>query len=112
MPWLASTSTFQPNSAPPSASGKTSRPDSPSATRTPSPSAGPCTGMGAEGCDAAAVRRLTEAGGPTLEPDMVRSKSEAGEHGFRRSEEHTSELQSLMRRSYAVFCLKQKKREM
>src|SRR3546814_1738146 len=24
----------------------------------------------------------------------------------RRSEEHTSELQSLMRRSYAVFCLK------
>src|SRR3546814_1431841 len=27
----------------------------------------------------------------------------------RRSEEHTSELQSLMRRSYAVFCLKKKK---
>src|SRR3546814_19900298 len=26
-----------------------------------------------------------------------------------RSEEHTSELQSLMRNSYAVFCLKQKK---
>src|SRR3546814_2478245 len=25
-----------------------------------------------------------------------------------RSDEHTSELQSLMRRSYAVFCLKQK----
>src|SRR3546814_8591067 len=25
-----------------------------------------------------------------------------------RSEEHTSELQSLMRNSYAVFCLKQK----
>src|SRR3546814_1815694 len=25
---------------------------------------------------------------------------------FRRSEEHTSELQSLMRISYAVFCLK------
>src|SRR3546814_3190961 len=30
-----------------------------------------------------------------------------GEPG--RSEEHTSELQSLMRRSYAVFCLKQNK---
>src|SRR3546814_9815143 len=30
-------------------------------------------------------------------------------HGFGpRSEEHTSELQSLMRISYAVFCLKQK----
>src|SRR3546814_2458545 len=27
-----------------------------------------------------------------------------------RSEEHTSELQSLMRSSYAVFCLKQKKK--
>src|SRR3546814_4817938 len=27
---------------------------------------------------------------------------------FRRSEEHTSELQSLMRTSYAVFCLKKK----
>src|SRR3546814_5124983 len=28
---------------------------------------------------------------------------------LRRSEEHTSELQSLMRISYAVFCLKKKK---
>src|SRR3546814_7757981 len=28
--------------------------------------------------------------------------------GMRRSEEHTSELQSLMRTSYAVFCLKKK----
>src|SRR3546814_9037534 len=34
-----------------------------------------------------------------------------GRHGDRaaRSEEHTSELQSLMRISYAVFCLKKKK---
>src|SRR3546814_4034055 len=30
---------------------------------------------------------------------------------FERSEEHTSELQSLMRNSYAVFCLKKKKTE-
>src|SRR3546814_8930964 len=29
-------------------------------------------------------------------------------HPLRRSEEHTSELQSLMRISYAVFCLKKK----
>src|SRR3546814_7206021 len=29
--------------------------------------------------------------------------------GLQRSEEHTSELQSLMRISYAVFCLKKKK---
>src|SRR3546814_10561535 len=28
----------------------------------------------------------------------------------KRSEEHTSELQSLMRNSYAVFCLKKKKK--
>src|SRR3546814_8112133 len=32
-------------------------------------------------------------------------------HGGERSEEHTSELQSLMRISYAVFCLKKKKQE-
>src|SRR3546814_5579996 len=31
-------------------------------------------------------------------------------HRFHRSEEHTSELQSLMRISYAVFCLKKKTR--
>src|SRR3546814_4166544 len=30
---------------------------------------------------------------------------------MRRSEEHTSELQSLMRISYAVFCLKKKKKQ-
>src|SRR3546814_4791810 len=30
--------------------------------------------------------------------------------GTSRSEEHTSELQSLMRISYAVFCLKKKKK--
>src|SRR3546814_5773749 len=29
----------------------------------------------------------------------------------RRSEEHTSELQSLMRNSYAVFCLKKKNKK-
>src|SRR3546814_4766275 len=32
-----------------------------------------------------------------------------GDFGVVRSEEHTSELQSLMRISYAVFCLKKKK---
>src|SRR3546814_7465736 len=34
-------------------------------------------------------------------------------HAFRldRSEEHTSELQSLMRHPYAVFCLKKKKKK-
>src|SRR3546814_5159780 len=32
-------------------------------------------------------------------------------NGATRSEEHTSELQSLMRISYAVFCLKKKKQD-
>src|SRR3546814_8923919 len=37
------------------------------------------------------------------------SDSATNDQGFIRSEEHTSELQSLMRISYAVFCLKKKK---
>src|SRR3546814_5815851 len=43
--------------------------------------------------------------------DFVGSHLRAQEppHGLDRSEEHTSELQSLMRTSYAVFCLKKKK---
>src|SRR3546814_10336559 len=44
--------------------------------------------------------------------DAQRRRSLAEEvgmrHEMRRSEEHTSELQSLMRISYAVFCLKKK----
>src|SRR3546814_4988290 len=35
---------------------------------------------------------------------------ERGRHDAVRSEEHTSELQSLMRISYAVFCLKKTKK--
>src|SRR3546814_5394521 len=35
-------------------------------------------------------------------------ESSRADWAFTRSEEHTSELQSLMRISYAVFCLKQK----
>src|SRR3546814_3927651 len=35
-------------------------------------------------------------------------RAELAQRGFDRSEEHTSELQSLMRISYAVFCLKKK----
>src|SRR3546814_6102069 len=47
-------------------------------------------------------RRILELGEPGI---VVRDAD--GE----RSEEHTSELQSLMRISYAVFCLKKKKIE-
>src|SRR3546814_2530685 len=42
-----------------------------------------------------------------LDTIATRSLGVNGERG-RRSEEHTSELQSLMRISYAVFCLKKK----
>src|SRR3546814_1476851 len=38
-----------------------------------------------------------------------RDETATDEHERTRSEEHTSELQSLMRISYAVFCLKKKK---
>src|SRR3546814_1536771 len=39
----------------------------------------------------------------------VEVHGQKGYNGVARSEEHTSELQSLMRISYAVFCLKKKK---
>src|SRR3546814_1184089 len=42
---------------------------------------------------------------------IVNSTSLWSRKGTRRSEEHTSELQSLMRISYAVFCLKKKKKQ-
>src|SRR3546814_2860985 len=41
-----------------------------------------------------------------LSPNVFRD-----DHVAIRSEEHTSELQSLMRISYAVFCLKKKKKQ-
>src|SRR3546814_5166587 len=47
---------------------------------------------------------LTEAAG-TVSTSRL---SDSYEQRTGRSEEHTSELQSLMRTSYAVFCLKQK----
>src|SRR3546814_3934131 len=39
---------------------------------------------------------------------LVNADAGFGGSKHRRSEEHTSELQSLMRNSYAVFCLKKK----
>src|SRR3546814_1643326 len=39
-----------------------------------------------------------------------RRRGARSSHPSIRSEEHTSELQSLMRSSYAVFCLKKKRR--
>src|SRR3546814_6485682 len=61
---------------------------------------------GDDGCTRAARRR--EPGGEGQLDDAEPARAEG--HGRRqRSEEHTSELQSLMRTSYAVFCLKKKK---
>src|SRR3546814_3739079 len=42
-------------------------------------------------------------------PWRVGQRARRHEEVLHRSEEHTSELQSLMRISYAVFCLKKKK---
>src|SRR3546814_4359650 len=53
----------------------------------------------ADGGEVGEAARLRAEGGGGGKDDLVRC----------RSEEHTSELQSLMRISYAVFCLKQKK---
>src|SRR3546814_1709067 len=43
--------------------------------------------------------------------DRYLSRGAEGKAARPRSEEHTSELQSLMRISYAVFCLKKKKQQ-
>src|SRR3546814_7389688 len=55
---------------------------------------------------------VTKPGGLRL-PMLIRSwlswKKNGSTSARARSEEHTSELQSLMRISYAVFCLKKKK---
>src|SRR3546814_5176310 len=47
--------------------------------------------------------------GEHRQPDHHRQRHPRQVDAAERSEEHTSELQSLMRTSYAVFCLKQKK---
>src|SRR3546814_2577789 len=41
-------------------------------------------------------------------PSSISSSSSSSSWGGTRSEEHTSELQSLLRNSYAVFCLQKK----
>src|SRR3546814_7092558 len=70
--------------------------------------------IGAAGVQGKAISRPCK----ELPSPIPRQGSGSGNHGFicnelayrpfSRSEEHTSELQSLMRISYAVFCLKKK----
>src|SRR3546814_5600141 len=61
------------------------------------------------------ARRLA-IGPVVIEAALARGIEDAAVDGLQpvahiRSEEHTSELQSLMRISYAVFCLKKKKKK-
>src|SRR3546814_2938416 len=59
-------------------------------------------------CDGSTTSRISTDGAPAMRPDSQppsRCISAAA-----RLEEHTSELQSLMRISYAVFCLKKQKK--
>src|SRR3546814_961356 len=49
--------------------------------------------------------------GGMAEQVVGKSADQEGEFGQTRSEEHTSELQSLMRISYAVFCLNKNRDE-
>src|SRR3546814_7320630 len=67
------------------------------------------TGVAAHGllCRSLFLRRVLHAARGDRQPsdEEVRDR-----HADVRSEEHTSEVQSLMRISYAVFCLKKKKK--
>src|SRR3546814_1275818 len=79
-----------------------------------------CSAVTASGQEMTAQSRAEAAGdawAATTEAQMTDAERFSLLHGFMpipigpyaRSEEHTSELQSLMRISYAVFCLKKKK---
>src|SRR3546814_6692710 len=54
------------------------------------------------------LRRRQEPNNRAMPADIDQSVARVLRVPWWRSEEHTSELQSLMRISYAVFCLKQK----
>src|SRR3546814_3581362 len=85
-------------------------------TLQPVPGVGQDAGVACEGCGIAgnvdhgggaaggyAGHLLARAGARRVEQDRIVP--------LQRSEEHTSELQSLMRISYAVFCLKKKNKQ-
>src|SRR3546814_8129258 len=84
----------------------TTRP--PASVAGPGPARSPCTPARTASPATPTARRWSP-------PEARRPDLWAPEHALRasaptdlRSEEHTSELQSLMRISYAVFCLKKK----
>src|SRR3546814_8568704 len=59
-------------------------------------------------CGSDLVLYVVPTGAQKTAPDDGSSKLGGNPRCSNRSEEHTSELQTLMRISYAVFCLKQK----
>src|SRR3546814_5153809 len=61
----------------------------------------------APGCEEDGAQEQQEDNGQAQ--PQGRKDRQGGQEIGQRSEEHTSELQSLMRISYAVFCLKKKK---
>src|SRR3546814_6664640 len=68
--------------------------------------------VGAEKADRPRARHIGECRRARADRLSRRQFRRQRRHAARaRSEEHTSELQSLMRISYAVFCLKKKKTE-
>src|SRR3546814_4857728 len=78
--------------------------------RSPSPACGRGVGVRVRQVVAYLACQLSDEK-PNPHPALRASLSRRRERGWGvgRSEEHTSELQSLMRISYAVFCLKKKK---
>src|SRR3546814_4834738 len=64
-------------------------------------------GAGVEGVDRAAGKRGLERVG--VDGDVMANLAQRVAHAVGRSEEHTSELQSLMRISYDDLCLKKKR---
>src|SRR3546814_10343842 len=75
-----------------------------SCTRAASATSASATEAAAATAAGAATRAYGARGcSPSSDPSLLHAA------GSDRSEEHTSELQSLMRISYAVFCLKKKK---
>src|SRR3546814_4603832 len=68
------------------------------------------TQFGRCGGAAGALTRFSDGVAAEAEAALALQQPGARRRHAERSEEHTSELQSLMRRSYAVFCLKKKTR--
>src|SRR3546814_10335812 len=61
--------------------------------------------------DLRALKEYAVSAGAAVHMDGARIWNAHVATGTSRSEEHTSELQSLMRISYAVFCLQKQKKE-